>query len=152
MGGQLWWTGVCSVPAALCRAGPQASSLLGCAAVAKHVSQIFLHWWEPDETWGYLLLSLMSSGSLGSCGPVFSIRVLFLHVPRGKSHQCGRDTGIHYEMTVTTSGNKQESRWASRDQKSRISMNILNNWMCGKNKGRKEKMLKAWDSLWAELP
>lgn len=98
---------MCSVPAVLCRAGPQVSRLLGCVPVANHVSQIFLHWWELRETWGYLLLFPMSSGPFGYCGPVFSIRVASLCVPHGKSHQCGRDTGIHYEMTVTTSGNKQ---------------------------------------------
>lgn len=98
---------MCSVPAVLRRAGPQVSRLLGCVPVANHVSQIFLHWWEPRETWGYLLLFPMSSGPFGYCGPVFSIRVASLCVPHGKSRQYGRDTGIHYKMTVTTSGNKQ---------------------------------------------
>lgn len=94
----------CSVPAVLCRAGPQVLSLEGCVTLASPFSQIFLLRWEPEETWGHFLLFPMSSESFGYCGPAFSTRVVSLHIPHGKSHQCGRDAGIHYEMTVTTAG------------------------------------------------
>lgn len=101
---------MCSVPAALCRAASQVSCLLGCLAEANHVSQIFLYRWEPHQTRGCLLLFPMSSGSFGYRGPVFSIREVSLCVPHGKSPHCGPDTGIHYEMIVTTSGNKQREQ------------------------------------------
>lgn len=41
-----------SVPAVLCRAGPQVLSLERHVAVANPVSQMFLRWWEPHEMWG----------------------------------------------------------------------------------------------------